>query len=152
MKYELHQGYHLSLMIFCSERDMAQWLERGALPISLPAVRFRIPLGAEFSEKYHVSPLSILGNCYDVVSSGENDTISSMCRVGCRTVCSPWSWNGTRMSRSSDVQSDDRFSDLISDYSPAPLPLPLEDPKSCINNFCLLFHPDQLLYLNIQFM
>ena len=45
------------------ERDMAQWLERGALPMSLPAVRFRIPLGAEFSEKYHVSPLSILGHC-----------------------------------------------------------------------------------------
>ena len=45
------------------ERDMAQWLELGALPMSLPAVRFRIPLGAEFSEKYHVSPLSILGHC-----------------------------------------------------------------------------------------
>ena len=41
---------------------MAQWLERGALPRSLPAVRFRIPLGAGFSEKYHVSPLSILGH------------------------------------------------------------------------------------------
>ena len=25
------------------ERDVAQWLERGALPMSLPAVRFRIP-------------------------------------------------------------------------------------------------------------
>ena len=45
------------------ERDMAQWLERVALPMSLPAVRFRIPLGAGFSEKYHVSPLSILGYC-----------------------------------------------------------------------------------------
>ena len=45
------------------ERDMAQWLERGALPMSLPAVRFRIPLGAGFSEKYHVSPFSILGHC-----------------------------------------------------------------------------------------
>ena len=39
---------------------MAQWLERGALSMSLPAVRFRIPLSAGFSEKYHVSPLSIL--------------------------------------------------------------------------------------------
>ena len=28
----------------------AQWLERGALSMSLPAVRFRIPLGAEFSD------------------------------------------------------------------------------------------------------
>ena len=45
------------------ERDMAQWLERGALPMLLPAVRFRIPLGAGFSEKYHISPLSILGHC-----------------------------------------------------------------------------------------
>ena len=27
-----------------------QWLERGALPMSLPVVRFRIPLGARFSE------------------------------------------------------------------------------------------------------
>ena len=43
---------------------MAQWLERGALPMSLPAVRFRIPLGAG----YHVSPLSILGHYFDVVS------------------------------------------------------------------------------------
>ena len=47
----------------CGERDMAQWLERGALSMSLPAVRFRIPLGAEFSEKYHVPPLSVLGHC-----------------------------------------------------------------------------------------
>ena len=42
-----------------------------AWPMSLPAVRFRIPLGAEFSEKYHISPLSNLGHCYDVVSSGK---------------------------------------------------------------------------------
>ena len=47
---------------------MAQWLERGALPMSLPAVRFRTPLCAGFSEKYHVSLLSILGHCFDVVS------------------------------------------------------------------------------------
>ena len=51
---------------FCSRHgamDMAQLLERGALSMSLPAVRFRIPLGAGFSEKYHLSPLSILGHC-----------------------------------------------------------------------------------------
>ena len=47
---------------------MAQWLERRALPMSLPAVRFQIPLGAGFSEKYHVSPLSILGHYFDGVS------------------------------------------------------------------------------------
>ena len=50
---------------------MAQWLERGALQMSLLAVRFRMPLGAGFSEKYHVSPLSILGHCEDVVSLGK---------------------------------------------------------------------------------
>ena len=50
---------------------MAQLLERGALPMSLPAVRFQIPLRAGFSEKYHVSPLSILGHCFDVVSLGK---------------------------------------------------------------------------------
>ena len=44
------------------ERDVAQWLERGALPMSLLAVRFRIPLGAGFSEKYNVYPFSILGH------------------------------------------------------------------------------------------
>ena len=36
--------------------------------MSLPAVRFRIPFGAGFSEKCHVSPLSILGHYIDVVS------------------------------------------------------------------------------------
>ena len=50
---------------------MAQWLERGALPMSLSAVRFRIPLDAGFSEKDHVSPLSILGHCFDAVSLGK---------------------------------------------------------------------------------
>ena len=39
--------------------------------MSLPAVRFRIPLGAGFSEKYHVSPLSILVYYFDVVSLGK---------------------------------------------------------------------------------
>ena len=91
---------------------MAQWLERGALPMSLPAVQCRIPLGAGFSERYHVSSLSILGHCKDVVSLGKAlhpgrtemtmCTISSMRRNGCRTVCSPWKSNGTQMNRSSD--------------------------------------------------
>ena len=34
----------------------------GVLPMSLPTMRFRIPLGAEVLDKYRVSPLSILGN------------------------------------------------------------------------------------------
>ena len=50
---------------------MAQWLERGALPMSLSFVRFRILLDAVFSEIYHVSPLSILGHCFNVVSLGK---------------------------------------------------------------------------------
>ena len=50
------------------ERDIAQGLERCALPMSLTAVRFRAPLGGGILEKYHVSPLSILGHCLDVVS------------------------------------------------------------------------------------
>ena len=53
------------------ERDMAQWLERGSLLMSLPDVRFRIPVGAGFSEKSLISPLSILGHCLDVVSLGK---------------------------------------------------------------------------------
>ena len=53
------------------ERDGAQWLERGALAMSLPAVRFRILFGAGFSEKYHVSPLSILGHCFNTFPLGK---------------------------------------------------------------------------------
>ena len=69
-----HQDFtlcHITLYYAIRERDVAQWLERGALPMSLPAVRFRIPLGAGFSEKYHVSPLSILGHYFDVVYLGK---------------------------------------------------------------------------------
>ena len=53
---------------------MAQWLERGALSLSLPAVWFRIPLGAAFLEKYHVSPLSILGHYFDLLSHASLDS------------------------------------------------------------------------------
>ena len=60
--------WHISLQLQLIERDVAQWLGRAALPMSLPVVRFRIPLGAGFSEKYHVSPLSILGHYFDAVS------------------------------------------------------------------------------------
>ena len=48
-------------------RDMAQWLERGDLPMSLPAVRVRIPLGAGFSEKNYVFP----SQSWDAVSLGK---------------------------------------------------------------------------------
>ena len=59
------------LMYIFIERDMARWLERDALTMLLPAARFRIRLLAGFSEKNHVSPLSILGHCFDVVSLGK---------------------------------------------------------------------------------
>ena len=51
---------------------MAQWLQSRALPMSLPAARVRGSLGAGFSEKYHVSPLSTLGHCgINAVSLGK---------------------------------------------------------------------------------
>ena len=43
---------------------MTQWLERGALSMSLPAVRFRIPFGEVFSEKYQFLPFQ----SWDIVS------------------------------------------------------------------------------------
>ena len=72
------------------ERDMWQWLERGALPMSLSTAWFRTPLGAGFSEKYHISPLSILRHCFDVVSLPSNaslDTGENEYLVGQRWQC-----------------------------------------------------------------
>ena len=59
------------LMYIFIERDMAQWLERDALTMLLPAARFRIRLLAGFSEKNQVPPFSILGHCFDVVPLGK---------------------------------------------------------------------------------
>ena len=55
--------------------------------MSLPAVRFRIPLGTGFSEKYHVSPLSILGHYFEVVSLGKalNPQMLHLTQVGMST-------------------------------------------------------------------
>ena len=64
----------------------------GALPMSLPAARFRAPLGSGFSEKSHVSPLSIMGHCFEGTWWDRDDN-------GCRTACSTWSGNYTQMSR-----------------------------------------------------
>ena len=93
----------------------AQLIERGTLPMLLPVVRFRIPLGAGFPEKYHVnySPLNLgklLRSCVlgqgtspsnASLDSGENEylvgqrwqcvRLSSVHRNGFRTVCSPYS-------------------------------------------------------------
>ena len=44
--------------------------------MSLTAVRFRIPLGAGFSEKYHVSPLSLIGTLLRFCVLGQ-DTLPS---------------------------------------------------------------------------
>ena len=69
MHLYIYLGFYAFQCVFFAvmKRDVAQWLERRALPMSLPAVRFRIPLGAGFSEKYHVPPLSMLGHCFDAV-------------------------------------------------------------------------------------
>ena len=45
--------------------------------MSLPAVRFRFPLGAGFSEKFQVSSLEILGHYFDVAMEMAMCTISS---------------------------------------------------------------------------
>ena len=46
-------------------RDMAQWLERGgALPMSLPAVRFRIPHGAGFQRNI----MFLASQYWDIIS------------------------------------------------------------------------------------
>ena len=58
-----YRRFWISPYCIAETLDVAQWLERGALTKSLPVVRFRIPLGAWFSEKYNVSPLSILWHC-----------------------------------------------------------------------------------------
>ena len=48
---------------------MAQWLECGTLPMLLPVVQTL--LGAGSLDKYHISPLSILGYSCDVLSLGK---------------------------------------------------------------------------------
>ena len=68
MRYMLMIVQMLQKMYIFIERDMAQWLERDALTMLLPAAQFRVRLLAGFSEKNQVSPLSILGHCFDVVS------------------------------------------------------------------------------------
>ena len=60
----------IRLLLFM--KDVAQWLELDALQSPLSAVRVQSSLGAGFSEKYNVSPLSKLEyRCFDVVSLGE---------------------------------------------------------------------------------
>ena len=63
----LHHAHQLGIEVMLTERDMAQWLEPGALSMSLPAMRFRIPLREGFSEKYHVTPLSMLRQYFSML-------------------------------------------------------------------------------------
>ena len=61
--------FHVNLCsIFYTKEEAVQWLERDSLPMSLPAVRFRTRFGVEYLEKCHVPPLSMFGNCFDVVT------------------------------------------------------------------------------------
>ena len=59
------------LMYIFIERDMAQWLERDALTMSLSPRGFESGLLQDFQRKIMFPPLSILGNCFDVVSLGK---------------------------------------------------------------------------------
>ena len=59
---------------------MAQWLEREALPMSLPAARVRGSIGAGFSEKCHASPLSTLGHCGINVVSLDKALYPKVCK------------------------------------------------------------------------
>ena len=136
--------------IFTSFREGRGAIVRGWSSANVAAYRaFSSPSWCRISEKYNVSHLSILGNCLCPCARQFTIkcftwlrckwvpdrteiamcTISSMRRNGCRTVCSPLSWNGTRMNRSSDQGVNcmlaEESLDLIPDYKPAPLPLPL---------------------------
>ena len=68
------------LMYIFIERDMAQWLERGALTMSLPAAGFGIRLGAGFSEKNHVFHPLNLGTLFQccVVRQGTSPSNASL--------------------------------------------------------------------------
>ena len=62
-----HDGFTLATVCGVGpalERDMAQWLERSALPMSLPVVWFRIPLGAGFQRNIMFLPFQY----WDIVS------------------------------------------------------------------------------------
>ena len=66
-----------------SRRDAAQWLERDSLLMSLPVVRFQTRLGAEYSEKCHVSPLSMFEHMFRCCVRGQNTLPSHASLVSC---------------------------------------------------------------------
>ena len=76
--------FHVNLCYMStSRRDAAQWLERYSLPMSLPAVRFRTRLGAEYSEKCHVSPLSMFGHMFRCCVLGQDTLPSHALLISC---------------------------------------------------------------------
>ena len=114
---ELVHNLASALAALCA--SLAQWLERGALPMSLLAVRFSNPAwGRIFREISCFSPLNlgiffrycVLGQgdsapnaSLEMITRGDRDdmcTISSKSWNSCRVVCSPGSWNVTRKNRS----------------------------------------------------
>ena len=101
-----------------TQRDVMQWLERGAWSILL-----YLPWGFEYRllQDFQRNITSYWGHCFDAVSLGKALNpqmlhwtqvemspgrtemtlcmISSMHRNGCRTVCFSRSWNGIRMNK-----------------------------------------------------
>ena len=54
--------YIVPLRLISLDRDVAQWLERGALPLPLNAVRVQRPLGAGFQRNIIMFLPSLLGD------------------------------------------------------------------------------------------
>ena len=68
---------------------------------------------------------------------------------------SAWSWNSTRMNRSSwpgytNVNSDNRSSDLISAYKLAPLPLSWHYNSSYYTDFIMSYSDIQMSYCDVK--
>ena len=105
------------------KRYMAQWLERGALPISLPNVRFRVPLGAGLSEKYNSLPLNLgtlLRRC--VLGQGTSPTNASLdSGENENLVGQIWQCLYDKLNAPKRLLTDDMSLDFISDYKPVPL-------------------------------
>ena len=82
-------------------------------------MRFLILLGAVFSEKYHVSPLSILWHCFDVVFNAPKCLQDCMLSVGLR-------WHTNEQVQWPGDKNVMKY--MTSDYKPAPLLLFTFDP------------------------
>ena len=78
--------FRVRLELAMGQRKVARCLERCAVTVSLSAVRLKTPLSVGFSDKYVVSPLSVLGHCFDVVSLENTLTLTCftwlICQMG----------------------------------------------------------------------